>query len=91
MKKTNFVAKIVNRPTTKGGTRIILVSAAVIELIVVILAQYFPELFTPEIVTTLTTLLLLVIGYGASRSQAPNEKEAAQFAGTVHPKGDRPK
>lgn len=91
MKKTNFITRIVNRPTNKNGTRIILLSAAMVELILIIMTQYFPEFFTPEIVMALTTLLLLIITYGASKSSAPNENEAVQFAGTVHPKGERPK
>jgi len=66
---------MVNRPTTKGGTRIILLSTAMVELVLIIMAQYFPEFFTPEIVTAITTLLILLVSYGASREEKPEVQQ----------------
>lgn len=86
MTKTNFVAKMINRPTTKGGTRIIL-SGAVVELLLIISTQYFPEYFTPEIVASLSGVLLLFIAYGASKEEKPanNEDNTPQRGITENP------
>jgi len=76
MKKTNFITKIVNRPTTKGGTRIMII-AAMVELLLIIATQYFPEHLTPEIIAGITSLAMLVVAYGASREEKPQAQRGA--------------
>ncbi len=70
MKKTNFVTKMISRPTTKGGTRIMIL-AAMVELLLIIATQYWPEHLTPEIVAGITSLALLLMGIGAYKEEKP--------------------
>lgn len=89
MKKTNVVARVINRPTTTGGTRIMIITAimAVLGLVLEIVS---PELLDTTILVVIETLLGILFTWGASKSRTENENQIAQFAGTVHPPGDRP-
>lgn len=70
MRKTNFIAKTINRPTTKGGTQTMFVTL-IIGVLVALGDSYYPDIITPAVIAGIETLLGLIFIYGASREEKP--------------------
>lgn len=69
MKK--FFVRIINRPTTKGGTQTMFVTGALNVAVILLAAIYRPDLLTIDLLIYLESSVLLITGIGAAQEQKP--------------------
>lgn len=93
MKKDKFLTRVVNRPTTKGGTRQMIISMLIM-ITGFILDQIFPDIagdIQDKILISVEVLAGIWFTTAAANSKPKTKEEAEQFVETEHPDQDRPK